>query len=470
MVKKSLVKTIIRGSTGLIVCAFLAALALEYWHAFSLTEQTQKNRLNQQLILLSQSLENLLWELDNDAIKLVGDAYMAGTDSASLTIVANTTDAPIYSKRKSTSAKTIYGQKNIVHNNKIIGFVQIGLSGESNAESLSRLMIYSVALACFITLSLSIVVRLLIMKRLAEPLSVLGDWTDRVASGDYEVAPPAIELDELSSLTNRIQNMSEKIQGREKELVKYRDHLQTLVDLQTQKLKDTQSELLQRERLATLGQVTATVSHELRNPLGTIKVALFTIGDSLKENKSYLVNRSLELADRSINRCVNIIEDLNDYARVKKLNYFETDVDEWIKATLEEIDIPEGVRCELHLSCGVFACFDRERLRQVIVNLISNASDALLDERSTGKRLHLFTRSVDDCFEIGICDNGCGMSDEIKSKFLEPLFSTKGFGVGLGMVIVKNIVDQHHGILQVESEELVGTKVVVRLPVNLPVE
>jgi signal transduction histidine kinase len=61
------------------------------------------------------------------------------------------------------------------------------------------------------------------------------------------------------------------------------------------------------------------------------------------------------------------------------------------------------------------------------------------------------------------------MSDEIKNKLFEPLFSTKGFGVGLGMVIVKNIVDQHHGILRVESEELAGSKFVVRLPVNLSV-
>ncbi len=470
MVRKSLVKSITKGSTGLIVCAFLVALAVEYWHAYSLTEKTQENRLNQQLILLSQSLENLLWALDDNSIKLVGDAYMAGTDSVSLKITSSHTDAPVYAMDKPTKANTLYGRKEIIHNKKVIGSIEIGLSGETSEAALLRLMSYSFVLACFLIISLSFIVRLLVMKRLAQPLTTLGSWTDRVASGDYDVEPPPIELAELSSLADKFYNMSEKIQGREKELVKFRDQLQTLVDVQTRELKDAHTELLQRERLATLGELTATVSHELRNPLGTIKTALFAIGHSLEENESYRVNRSLELAERSIERCVNIIEDLNDYARVKKLNCSEANVDEWLQAVLAEIDISPEIDCELELSCNVRASFDSEKLRQVVVNLVSNAIDALQDERSQGKRLQIFTRRMGNHFEIGVSDNGCGMSEEVKSKIFEPLFSTKGFGVGLGLVIVKNIVAQHYGSIHVESKELAGSRIVIQLPLNSPGE
>jgi signal transduction histidine kinase len=470
MVGKSLVKSIIKGSTGLIVCAFLAALAVEYWHAYSLTEKTQENRLNQQLALLSQSLENLLWALDDNSIRLVGDAYMAGTDSVRLIILSSHTDTPVYAMDKPTLADTLYGRKDIIHNKKVIGSIEIGLSGESSEASLLRLMIYSFVLACFLILSLSFVVRILVMKRLAQPLATLGDWTDRVASGGYDAEPPPIELAELSSLADKFYNMSEKIQGRENELVKFRDQLQTLVDIKTRELKDAHSELLQRERLATLGELTATVSHELRNPLGTIKNALFAIDHSLEKNEAYRVKRLLELAERSIKRCVNIIEDLNDYARVKRLNCTETNVDEWLQSVLAEIDMPSEIDCELELSCNVRASFDVERLRQVVVNLVSNAIDALQDERSQGKQLRIFTRCIGDNYEIGVSENGCGMSEEVRAKIFEPLFSTKGFGVGLGLVIVKNIVAQHHGRIHVESKELAGSRIVVQLPLDPPNE
>ncbi len=252
----------------------------------------------------------------------------------------------------------------------------------------------------------------------------------------------------------------------EEALVKHLDNLELLVEDRTFKLKEAQDELIQGERLATLGKLTATVSHELRNPLGTIQTALFAVEDSLERNDSSRVARSLKLAERSIDRCVTIIEELNGYARVKDLDILETAVDDWLMAVLEEQSIPEEVSCELDLSCGVLASFDHEKLRQVVVNLIANAIHALQDKQSNGKHLKISTHLLDNTYEIRISDNGIGMSSDIKEKVFEPLFSTKGFGVGLGMVIVKNIVDQHHGEINIESKEGEGTTVTLCLPIN----
>ena len=252
----------------------------------------------------------------------------------------------------------------------------------------------------------------------------------------------------------------------EEALVKHLDNLELLVEDRTFKLKEAQDELIQGERLATLGKLTATVSHELRNPLGTIQTALFAVEDSLERNDSSRVARSLKLAERSIDRCVTIIEELNGYARVKDLDILETAVDDWLMAVLEEQSIPEEVSCELDLSCGVLASFDHEKLRQVVVNLIANAIHALQDKQSNGKHLKISTHLLDNTYEIRISDNGIGMSSDIKEKVFEPLFSTKGFGVGLGMVIVKNIVDQHHGEINIKSKEGEGTTVTLCLPIN----
>lgn len=140
-----------------------------------------------------------------------------------------------------------------------------------------------------------------------------------------------------------------KAKEAEDELAQHRDHLEELIKDRTQELEETQSELLQKERLATLGQLTATVSHELRNPLGTIQSALFSIEKSLQSNEPRLANRLLELAERSIERCVRIIEELTDFARVKELALSEVVVDDWLKQAIEDQNIPETIKIEFDM-------------------------------------------------------------------------------------------------------------------------
>ncbi|MCK4507621.1 MAG: HAMP domain-containing histidine kinase, partial [Desulfuromonadales bacterium] len=204
------------------------------------------------------------------------------------------------------------------------------------------------------------------------------------------------------------------------------------------------------------------------NPLGTIQTALDTIENSLESNEPHQAARSLELAERSIQRCVNIVEELNSYTRVKDLAVAEATVDAWLKAVVKEQSIPMEISCELDLSSGVRASFDHEKLRQVVVNLITNAVHALQEKQSSRKHLQIFTQLLGEKYEICFRDNGIGMSDETKEKVFEPLYSTKSFGVGLGMVIVKNIVEQHHGEITIESRAGEGTTVTLCLPITQP--
>ncbi len=273
-------------------------------------------------------------------------------------------------------------------------------------------------------------------------------------------------LDGFKSLPVSIFDITDLTRA-EKELVKYQDQLELLVEEQTQKLKDAHVELLQRERLAALGKLTATVSHELRNPLGTIQTALFSVADGLERNKPSITTRSIALAERSIERCVKIIEELNSYTRVKELNLAESSLDDWLKNVLSEQNVPLGIHKDLNIASGVRAWFDQDKLRQVVVNLLDNAVHALQDKKSKGDRLQVSTHALDEEYEIRVCDNGAGMTKETQKKVFEPLFSTKGFGVGLGMVIVKNIVEQHQGSIRIESKLGEGTTITLRLPVHL---
>jgi signal transduction histidine kinase len=256
-----------------------------------------------------------------------------------------------------------------------------------------------------------------------------------------------------------------KAQETEKKLAHYREHLEQLVKDRTQELEEAQGVLLRQERLATLGQLTATVSHELRNPLGTIQSALFSIEESFESNIPKSANRPLQLADRSIERCVKIIEELTSYARVKELNITDTFVDEWLENVVREQRLPETIRVEFDLGSGVGAQLDEDKLRQVMVNLITNAVHALEPDSVKEKILRISSKLLNGMYEIQITDNGIGIPDKVISRIFEPLYSTKDFGVGLGMVIVKNLVAQHHGEIHVDSKEGKGTTITLHFPV-----
>jgi len=268
-------------------------------------------------------------------------------------------------------------------------------------------------------------------------------------------------------LKKQVELKTAALQKAQNELAQHHNQLEILVEEKTRKLKNAQDELLQRERLTTLGQLTATVSHELRNPLGTIQTALFVIKDSLKSNDPENMEKSIKLAERNIDRCVNIIDELNSYTRIKQLNISCTNVDEWLQNIVDEQNIPKEILCEWDFSSRVDANIDRERLRQAVVNIISNAVHALQEKQSEGRLLRATTSNLGDKVEIHFSDNGVGMSEDTIEKIFTPLFSTKRFGVGLGMVVVKNIIEQHQGEIIIESDEGFGTSIRLLLPINL---
>lgn len=274
-------------------------------------------------------------------------------------------------------------------------------------------------------------------------------------------------LNTISTIVSQIA-VGIKRKRAEIELADYKDKLELLVQERTLQLKEAQNEVLQNERLATLGRLTATVSHELRNPLGTIQTAVFSLDDSLERNDFSHTKRALELVERNIVRCVKIIDNLTDFTRVKKLALTEARVDEWLRNTLVELDIPKDIHCEENLTSDVIATFDTEKMRQVIVNLINNAVDAIRDNPNRQGRLKISTRQFDEKYEVTVNDNGSGMTDDVLKDIFTPLYSTKGFGVGLGMVIVNNIIEQHKGEILIDSKAGAGTSITLRLPRELP--
>ncbi len=270
---------------------------------------------------------------------------------------------------------------------------------------------------------------------------------------------------EIIGVISMVQDISER-KAAESELEKYRTHLEELVTERTSQLQAAQEELIQKGRLAVLGQLTATVSHEIRNPLGTVANALYLLKDSLAGEEYAHLARPLELAERNVERCDNIISDLLDFSRQRTIEKEPIKIDAWFSELLDELFFPDEVHCHWDLTSQATVLADSERLRRVMVNVITNALQALDEISNTNKRVEIQTRIVGSRCEILVCDNGSGMSEEVMARIFEPMFSTKNFGVGLGVPIIKSIMEGHGGGVDYRSEPGIGTTVAMWLPLE----
>jgi len=250
----------------------------------------------------------------------------------------------------------------------------------------------------------------------------------------------------------------------EQELERYRDQLEALVRERTEQLENTQAELVMKEKMAVLGQLTATVSHELRNPLGTVRNAIHLLGRLKDVDEPEKYARALEMANRNVNRCDGIISELLDYTRKQDWAPIRVDAAEWLAAVLDEQQVPADVKVTRSWEKGMVVACDPERFRRAVVNIYSNALHALQDIDSRAKTLKVKISRDSGKVAFSFIDNGTGMDAETLTRIFEPMYSTKNFGVGLGMPIVKNIMEEHGGGIEVSSRPGKGTTVTLWLP------
>lgn len=252
----------------------------------------------------------------------------------------------------------------------------------------------------------------------------------------------------------------------EMELRRYQEHLQELVASRTKELEAAQEELVRKERLAVLGQLTGIVGHELRNPLGTIRTSLFVVREQANEEQTP-IRKALDRAERNVIRCDKIIDELLDFTRSRPLELEPVNMDDWIAMVIAEYQIPEDVTVETNLNAGVSVNVEADRFRRCVINSLSNACEAMLENpKDRPKYLKISTRVLDNQFEVAIVDTGPGIAEEKLQKIFEPLYSTKGFGIGLGLPIVEQIMKQHHGSVHMSSVVGEGTRISLQLPLD----
>lgn len=260
----------------------------------------------------------------------------------------------------------------------------------------------------------------------------------------------------------------------ETELDKHRNQLEELINERTQELKNTQGELVRKERLATLGQLTATVSHELRNPLGAMRPSLYVVEKKSDKEDEHL-QKAIERIDRNIDRCDRIIDELLSFTRITGLDLEPIRIDKWLNTVIEEQVIPEGINIEKEFGLNnIELAVDTDRLRRAVINTIENACHSMMDgnQQSVKNNAHINIKTCvsNNRHEIIIKDTGSGIAKDVIGEIFEPLFSTKSFGVGLGMPTIKQIMQEHGGGVEIGSEVGKGTSVTLWLPKKVAVK
>lgn len=255
------------------------------------------------------------------------------------------------------------------------------------------------------------------------------------------------------------QDVSARKQG-EQALARYRDHLEEMVAARTRELETAQGELVKSERLATIGRLAATVSHELRNPLGAVRNASFLLRRR-SAGADPRISRYLDIVDRELHHSERIIEDLLETTRVKEPQLESLHLGEMVDSLTDNLDLPASVVIECPArERATLVQADRVQLRQVFANLFTNAAQAM---HASG-HIWLQVERGDGETRIRVRDSGPGVPTDIRERIFEPLFTTRSKGNGLGLWISREIIRRHGGELLLLSTPPPGAVFEVRLP------
>jgi PAS domain S-box-containing protein len=236
------------------------------------------------------------------------------------------------------------------------------------------------------------------------------------------------------------------------------------------RLNAAQDDLLRASRLEQLGQLTATVAHELRNPLGTVRTSAFLLERKVKD-KGLGVEAQLDRINKGIERCDNIITQLLDFSRTRQLNCHSDDMDKWLAQIVEEEagKLPQTFTVELKLGLrGQHVPFDPARLQRAVINMINNSAEAIsgLQDQHPNPMISVSSFLKSGHVSLRVSDNGPGIAPDVLARIREPLFTTKSFGTGLGIPAIEQIAVQHGGRLDVATEIGKGSKFTIWLPLK----
>lgn len=240
-------------------------------------------------------------------------------------------------------------------------------------------------------------------------------------------------------------------------------------------LQEAQNEIVKKGRMEQLGQLTATIAHELRNPLGSVRTSAYLINRKAG-GKGLGIDDQISRIEKGVVRCDNIITQLLDFSRTKQISAMPANLDSWLTGIITEE--ANKLPAQVHVDCilgldDALVPFDPARMQRAVINLMNNAVEAMInkdikagDPVNGYPHIWISTLRIGDDAVIRVKDNGPGIDAELISKIREPLYTTKSFGTGLGIPAIEQIAVQHNGRLEIHSRKGEGAEFSIFIPMT----
>ena len=314
------------------------------------------------------------------------------------------------------------------------------------------------------------------------PLQELTRVAEKISSEkNYNLRAKKMSMDEFGKLTDLFnemldsihetnqqlrvahQNMEQRVENRTRQLTLTNQKLLDEIkerERATQELIETRDKLSKQEKLASVGQVSSNIAHELRNPMAAIRNSTYLL--RLKNNGDDKASHHLEIIDRELSRSDDVIQRLLEITKGETLRKKPTDLLELAREAMKYSNITGSVSLSLSFSPKYFpVSLDRILFRQIFCNLFLNAIQAMPD----GGKINLVTSKLENGqILISISDQGIGIEQKDIKKIFEPLFTDKEDGVGLGLSLCRELVTRHGGAIEAKSVRNQGTTIEIVLP------
>jgi signal transduction histidine kinase len=455
-----------------VVCSLVYGIFFSYQSKNALMEEfvTRGNALVKNLALnaeveiliensgtLATLAENLLQERDVQRVKIMNENKQVLVDLSKpgtlpekyrepmFLVVGRGSDKNIsdrfaFSSAEGGNAASIGGSA------QLIGYIEVVFSKKAifdTIDDMRRNMFIAAVVATVIGCILALYFSLSIVK----PVRRLATATTRIARGEWETTLPIDSRDEVGELTDSFNKMSAS-------LMQQRDELEK-----------TYRELARRERMAEIGNFSMMIAHELKNPLGIIKGSIDIIA---KEGvKSKVRKTMIEYIQDEVRRLNRLVEDFLSFARPKPAHKSMININQVVNKMVAMVPLQEFNEKEIALQVQLAADVrevnvDEHQLYQALLNVFTNAVQAI-PERG---EIIISTANQKGGVVIEVTDSGIGISDEEKEKVFEPFFTKKQRGTGLGLAVVKKIMDNHNGEIRITDRRGGGTVFSLWLPGN----
>jgi two-component system, NtrC family, sensor kinase len=363
---------------------------------------------------------------------------------------------------------------------KVLGVLDLSLTLDSVDREMTHTKLRVLLVTAVEVTLIGLFIIFFTRRFLSRPIEKLIEGTKRVSQMELdqpiEITGSSEEIDELA---RSFDIMRERLRTDVAEINEFTQKLETKVEERTQQLKAAHQKLLQSDRLASLGQLSASVAHEINNPVaGVLNLSMLMQrmlkDDGIPPGRLEEFRKYLGQVTNETTRVGRIVSDLLAFSRRSKPQRAPADLNKIVRMTLSLAQHKmklSGVTVEANLreDLPLVPC-DGSQIQQVALNLLLNAAEAT--QARGERRVEVATSATDGMVLLTVSDNGEGIPKENLAKIFDPFFTTKpeGKGVGLGLAVSYGIVEAHGGDIEVRSKVGEGTTFTVSLPLERPAQ